>query len=84
MQAALATLTLAQLQQYLAEGLDALHQLNTGTRVVRVRFADRWTEYHESDAARLQDYINQLTRAIQAKTDPSGRSGRHRPVYINL
>lgn len=84
MQVVFDSLTKEQLQTYLSEGLTALHQLQTGAKVVRVRFADRWTEYQETDSAQLEAYLNQLHQAILAKDHPSGHGGRRMPIYIRL
>jgi len=79
MEAALARLTLDQLNLRLTEALDAVHALQTGVRTIDVRFGERVIRYQESDLPRLEAYISQLTAAIDIKQ--TGRPSR-RPMYF--
>jgi len=76
--AALASLDLATLQQRLAEALDALHRWATGDGEVSVDMDGVRTTYSEVNQKRLEGYVNQLQAAIRAKE--RGTTGRG-PLY---
>lgn len=82
MEAALATLTLAELQTRLTAALDAAHQLYIGVQEVTVREGPSLVTYREPDIGKLEAYIAALQGAITAKQ--SGAPAGRRPVYIEL
>jgi hypothetical protein len=79
MEAALATLSLEQLQTRLSEALDAVHALRTGKQIASTSFGDRSIGYQSLTQA--EAYVAQLNAAIIAKT--SGRKARS-PLFARF
>jgi len=79
--AALASLDLATLQQRLAEALDALHRWATGDGEVSVDMDGVRMVYSEVNQKRLEGYVNQLQAAIRAKEMGTTSRG---PLYPGL
>ncbi len=51
---------LATLNSWLAEAQTALHQLNVGTRVVRIGSADKQLSFTQADIRQLRAYVGRL------------------------
>ena len=81
MEAALAYLDLATLQQRRTEALDALHRWALGDQEVAVDMDGVKVSYSEVNQKRLEGYVNQLQAAIRVK-EQGGAS--RAPLYPGI
>jgi hypothetical protein len=64
-------------QQQLTEARNALHQLMTGTKAVKVQKDGRSVEFTPINISALRQYINQLEQTVTS-------SKRRRPAGVSL
>ena len=71
--------TTAELEQRLSEAETALHEINLGNKVVRLKDANGdEVQYGPADAPRLERYIASLKQQLGAST------GRYRPIGVRF